>query len=172
MRVYLAVEFVYLSKKRYCIWYPCEDSGFVVKDNQVLCFDDMNSLKAYCDEQKIELLEDDDGIDLYDVGTIVDWLDGKTIGFDYVNLLNFWNIAIDITESVSVDFYGNTDGLVVDVYNKVFYANNLPILRGDGEFFVPTWDEEELLELKKVMADAVRIVCKFCLQTAGNSHSK
>jgi hypothetical protein len=164
MRVYCAVEFVYLNKKQYCVWYSFDDCGFVVKDNQVLCFDDVSSLKSYCYEHEIDIYDDDDDLDSYDVGAILDWLVGKIPGFDYQILLNFWNIAIDIAESVSADFYGNTEGIVLDVYRKVFYANNLPILKKDGEDFIPTWDEEELLELKKVMQDAVRIVCKFCLQ--------
>ncbi|MDR2522495.1 MAG: hypothetical protein LBC93_02175 [Synergistaceae bacterium] len=164
MRIYYAVEFVYLSKKRYCVWYSFDDCGFAVKDDQVLCFDDVSSLKSYCHEHQITIDDDGGDLDSYNVGTILDWLGGKIPGFDYQILLNFWNITTDIAESVSVDFYGDTDGLVLDVYKKVFYANNLPILKGDGEDFIPTWDEEELLELKKVMQDAVRIVCKFCFQ--------
>jgi hypothetical protein len=162
MRVYYIDKFVYKSEKRYCVWYSDEVDGFLVEDNQVLCFGDVDSLKSYCYEQKIEL--DDDDVDSYDVGTIFDWLDEKTAGFDYVNLLNFWNVASDVAKSIAVDFYGDNNGIVLDIYNKIFYANNLPAMKGDHEDFIPTWDEEDLLELKKVMRDAVRIVCKFCLQ--------
>jgi hypothetical protein len=164
IRIYYAIEFVYLSKKRYCVWYSSDNCGFVVKDNQVLCFDDVSSLKSYCYGHQIAIDDDGGDLDSFNAGTILDWLGGKILGFDYQNLLNFWNITTDIAKSVSVNFYGDTDGLVLDVYDKVFYANNLPILKGDGEDFIPTWDEEELLELKKVMRDAVRIVCKFCFQ--------
>jgi hypothetical protein len=164
MRTYYVVNFVYLSKKQYCVWYTNDVDGLMVKGNQVLCFDDVNCLKSYCYEHKIELDLDDDYVDSYDTGTIFDWLNGKTPGFDYVNLLNFWNMTSDVAKSVSVDFYGDTNGIVLDVYRKVFYANNIPVLKKNGEDFIPIWEEEELLELKKVMQDAVRIVCKFCFQ--------
>jgi hypothetical protein len=168
MRIYYAVEFVYSSKKRYCVWYTDEADGFLLQDNQVLGFSDMDSLKAYCHKQKLLLdleLEFGGNITSYDIDKALTWTAKEFPDFDYNAMLNFWNATSDVANSVSVNFYGDSDGIVLDVYRKVFYANNLPSIKKDREDFIPTWDEEELLELKKVMRDAVRIVCKYCLHT-------
>jgi hypothetical protein len=44
-----------------------------------------------------------------------------------------------------------------DIYDKVFFGNNLPSMTPPGEHYVPAWSEEEIDRLSRVLTGGLRL---------------
>jgi len=155
MNEYYIVEFKTSEKSRFCIWYTNDVDGFVAEAQKVICFNSLQELKAFCCQAGYVLSKD---ITVYNVDCITDWIKTKNKVVDCSKLLDFWNITSDFARSTNQAFYGDTDGLVLDVYNKLFFGTNPPTLKGVAENYTPDWDEEDLNVLKKVMGECIEIL--------------
>ena len=149
------VEFTHNGKSRFCIWFTDEVDGFIIEQNEIISFSNIESATNYCYTRKMKVGKD---ITTYDVDNILEIVNSNTPTVDCKSILDFWNIVMDVTSSVSDTFYGNEEGIVTDIYNKLFYGNNLPAMNDTGENFVPEWGSEDIFEFKKVVEDAVRII--------------
>jgi hypothetical protein len=69
-------------------------------------------------------------------------------------LLAFWNLADDVARSVNGPFE-NHGGVLEDVYNKLFFGNNLLAMTPRGEQFQAEWTEDELGVLRTRIETAV-----------------
>ena len=102
---------------------------------------------------------------LYDINIAVNWLAMGDLHVDCEYLLSLWNITVDLAYSVKRDFAGNSKSELTSlIYDKLFWGNNFPAVRGDGEIFIPQWNHEETREIQKVVADSINIIKSIFLQ--------
>lgn len=152
---YYIVKFELDSKQLYCIWYTDDIDGFIVDQNTLIQFLSLDDLKQYCITNKIILNSfevSDTNIDYF-----IGWIQSPQKAVDCQLFLDFWNTMADLASSIQQDFLGNEDGIYLDIYNKLFYGNNLPAIKGDAEEYIPTWDSEDIDALSKVIEDGVRL---------------
>lgn len=156
MKEYYPFLFSLYSKDYYCIWYTDDKDGFLAGSNRILIFQSQQQLYFYAKENNLIFQDDITGLS---VDIAVDWLKKESNNIDCKYFLDFWNIIGDLAYSVHDSFYGNGENdLIIKVYNKLFYGNNLPSIKGDGEDYYPTWSKEEVDVLILVVKDGLRIV--------------
>lgn len=160
MNEYYPFIFGINSKEHICIWFSKEDDGFLMEDGQLLTFESLEMLKSYARSNDLNI-RDENHITKLSIDSIIEmWEEKKEI--DCVGLLNFWNAIGDIAKSAGLNFCGDTNELTY-LYNKLFYGNNLPVLRGvDGELYTPKLEDQELMQLNLLIEDGLRIL-EVCL---------
>jgi len=155
---------------RYCLWYSDDKDGFYKQDDAIVSFGKKSTLEEFVKKNGLILSEEevpDDNILNYDVDFFCNWLQendacNETPEIACSKFLNLWNIVLDIAHTLDILFYGDEkEGLSIDVYNKLFYGCNLPVLRGAGEIFIPQWDDEDIAELRKVITDCIKIINQY-----------
>lgn len=167
---YYIVAIKILDKTFFCIWYTDVKDGFLTKNNQLLSFADVVTLKQYCKQNNIELSSFD--ITLDDVDFFIDWVKNPNDKVDCKKFLDFWNTVADVSDSLNLCFFGNEEGIVLDIYNKLFYGNNLPAVREDGELYMPIWNCEEIFILTKIIENAISIMSESIYNSKCNAHKR
>lgn len=162
MTEYYIVNFKFDKKFYYCIWYTNDEDGFVISENRLLCFEELDRLKMYCNKQKICI---DNNITLCDVDGVISFINlGNTKDIEYKLYLNLWNLCSDLAHTLSIDFYGNHDGITLDIYNLLFYGSNPPAMNDKNEEYVPKWDDEDVTELKKVLKSCYDLIERYVVK--------
>ena len=85
----------------------------------------------------------------YDLDAIEVWCRSDADDGDYSQLLNAWNLFIDLPEGENL--FRAADARARSVYDKLFRSCNLPSMALPGEHFVPTWTASELASLKHLL---------------------
>lgn len=159
MNEYYAANIKLNDNEHNLIWYTDVEDGFIVKDGKPVCFGSQAQLESYAKQEGISLK---DGVDSFDFDSIVKWFENPNENIDCVLFLDGWNLLSDMAKSVSSSFLGDLDdGLTLDVYNILFYGNNVPALRKDGEKYIPKWDEDEIRKLKNVLENGIALFNEF-----------
>jgi len=92
------------------------------------------------------------------------WVTARRPRVDAPLLLNAWNFLLDVALSV-----GAEDNLVVvryreatagDVYDKLFWGNNLPSVRALGQTYRPRWSPAERQILHDVLTDGLKLLAR------------
>lgn len=153
---YYLVKFIYRHNVFYCIWYTNSVDGFVLKTQRLLYFDELTSLKTYCIENNINIYDENE-VTEYNLDRLLDWIESQEVEVDCKFILDCWNIMSDISSSVHSDFIGDEEGML-DIYEKLFYGNNLPCINRSGKLFMPVWSMEEIQKIYKVMEQGMSII--------------
>lgn len=157
---YYPLIFIVRNNEYYCIWCSAEKDGFVKEDNKLIFFESIEKLNIYAKSINIVLQQSHTN---FCIDIAMEWLKitGKK-NVDSKYFLDFWNIIADLANTFGGEFYGNSnEGIINDLYNKLFYGNNIPALKGDGEEFTPEWREEELQYLTNVIDDGIRVLKSY-----------
>ena len=154
MKIYCPVVIVLDEQEFHCLWYTNDIDGLLTRNNRLVHFRNRNDLNAFCALKTLTL---EDGTSVYHPLKAVHTLLDESVAMDYVEILNFWNLSSDLASSLRVKFLGDHRS-TNNLYNKVFYGNNLPSLRRDGEEYVPQWDEDEREALIKIMSHGLEIL--------------
>jgi hypothetical protein len=151
--------FVLHGRTAFLVWLDDEQGGAddrVKLDDHgaLLTFDDLPALIEACRSEGIVLADEDPSGPL-DLDLLRAWIDtgGEA---DPRLLLNGWNLFGDVARSVGVlleDRSPDRDTL----YNKLFFANNLPAVTPPGERYDPHWSEAELAGLREVVGEGLRV---------------
>lgn len=153
MREYYPVEIKLNSSVRYLIWYTDENDGFLSKLSKPITFMDKNKLEQYANSETIRLESE---FTIYDFNIIKKWIENTLAPIDCESILDVWNFFSDLLKSVNYTFKGDLDiDNTVDVYNKLFYGLNLPIMQKNGEQYNPNWDEKDIQKLKEILLDGI-----------------
>jgi Zn-finger protein len=148
----------------FCIWYTTKDNtGFIVESNKIKTFNFIEDLCLYAKNNRLNIERE---ITRTNLDFFKKWLESDVKIIDCVVFLDFWNIIMDVAWSFGEDFYEDTKNEVAnDIYNKLFYGNNLPAIKAEGDDFIPNWNAEEINELSNVIADGVRRLEKWLVNT-------
>ena len=121
----------------------------------MLTLDDMDGVGSYVAAHSIVLGEADND-HVHDLDVIADWLAGDDDP-DAVAVLNAWNLAWDVANSTGAAF-AHRGGERDAVYDKVFWANNLPAVTPPGERYEPEWAADEIAVLSAVVSETLAVV--------------
>lgn len=145
--------------KYFTIWVGGEKDWILNNKNRVLLFQDYSNLESYMKEKEI-IIVNDEPIKDYDFDYISQF-SKKQDNIKSKEFLDFWNLMTDWAYSTNQQFLGDDDsnGLINDIYNKLFYGCNLPVLKKEeSEEYRPTWDNEEIEMLVKICDNGLSII--------------
>ncbi|MBQ6169975.1 MAG: hypothetical protein IJK30_08475 [Ruminococcus sp.] len=136
MEGYYIIEVRLNNKLFFLLW---KDERFFINDNNLLVCHAQREIEAFITENKIQVSEN---VERYN-------LDGISELLLYINqsdkareLLDYWNFFSDLSQTVGIDFFGDTDNdEVSELYNKLVMGSNFEILH--HEEYHPVLDENE-----------------------------
>ena len=149
----------------FVISYTIEESGqerFVsIYPHQIASFNIGKALMEYVRESHIVLYP-----------SCSDFDDPERIEYDFIRpalmadgsvdcklALNRWNLFSDAAHTVNEPFLGDErKERATDLYVKLFAGNNLPVLRGDNDLYIPNWTPSELMLLAVILDDGGRVL--------------
>ena len=155
------ISFIYKLSKFYCIWVSGEEDYIVTNDGQILIFDTIDLLEQY---------EKDNGIVVnkseeiqYNLDKMLIWcLDEADTEYSCEEILNLWNISYDITHSINKYFMGN-EPVYDELYEKIFYANDLFSSNPVPHNSVSDFSENEVLNIKKILKNGIETIIEGIL---------
>lgn len=135
----------------------------LVDGGRVVSFSDPESARGYALTQRLPLAREEE-LRLHGLDSAVSWLvaDGEP---DCSDLLAIWNLAGDVARSVNERFEDRSE-VVDDVYNKLFFGNNLPSMTPPGERYEPDWTQEELALLRTTIETGVDVIRSHVVASA------
>lgn len=155
------IKFLYKNAIRYCLWYENKNSGkdeFAVDGkHRIKTFDSVSELTRYCATNNFSCSES--SLTIYDLNVLQTLLKEANHLSNYDLLIDIWNISGDIAFTVHDNFLGDNNNFL-DVYNKLFYALNLPEINSSPKKYVPLWSKEEEKKLEKVFSSAIELIHK------------
>ena len=118
---------------------------------RVLAFKDSQGLAAYA-AAKHYVLESEEP-KRHDLDWVARWLGTTDMPVDCDNALCAWNLFGDVARSVpgSDGTFAELDRRLGEIYDKLFWGNNLPAMTPEGCHFEPEWSGEEITELAMVL---------------------
>ena len=148
---YLCV-FLMSQKKCWVIWYNGEIDGLVVNaSGKVMCFSTPELARAYANRHAIEL--EDKPPAQYDFDRLERWTRRRAaLHIDCVEFLNAWNMLSDVLASTGGSpRFSAQDSRMNQIYEKLFYGNNLPSVTPRGRRYVPRWSSQEMGSLAQLL---------------------
>ena len=144
------------EKDWYFIWFSDEEDGLYLNaENKIAAFNDLESLARYA--EKRNLLITDSELFFNNLEALEKTLGGKKFAVDCVEFLNAWNLFGDVSVSVNGDF--NSDHKITyNIYEKLFWGNNLPAVTPEGEWYEPVWSVKELEIMRKVLLSGIALL--------------
>lgn len=156
MGVKYLTKLIYKNIDVFLIWYSDDQDGFLLHQQKLLMFQNYIDAKAFVKEQGICL---EDEMAIIDLSKINDFINNINLSESCSNLINIWNFFADLANSLSEDFVGNhEEEFVIDIYRKLFYGSNLPVLR--NEEYHPVLSDEEKQKCKEIFLNGLSIVDK------------
>lgn len=150
------VEFVILEETYYCIWYSDDEDLFWLSDNKILFFKSIEQITLYCERQGLCVEEE---ISVYDFNTLLDWLKGSHSQINCEYLLRMWNIISDFSHSINAKF-SDSDDQLNQIYEKLFFGNNLPGINLTNQKYCPTFSQIEQQLLVELFKKGINIIEK------------
>ena len=74
-------------------------------------------------------------------------------------VLGLWNIFLDLHNTVGKSFVGDREEFD-KIYEKLFYGNNLPTINPTGEKYIPSFSEDEIALIKKLLKGGINMLWK------------
>ena len=151
--MYYLISFVYNQDILYCIWVSNDEDYVMIKENKIMVFRDIECVKEYVRRNNIIIKMDEET--QYNLDKLIKWCGEKNnVIFDYGEVLNFWNICVDVANSIKVEFAGN-DHIYDDIYEKIFCADSLSCVNNDVFF-----SDEDIIHIKKVLKEGIKIITR------------
>jgi hypothetical protein len=147
---------------RVLIWYTgrgeqMTDGLLTDEEGFLLVFDSERLAHEYAMASQLRV--DDPQSVHYDLDELAGWLEHSQKVVDCVETLNLWNLFSDVAASVPFDSaFRNLDRARPAIYEKIFVGNNLPVMTPPGEHYEPTWSQDEMRHIAKVMASGLELV--------------
>jgi hypothetical protein len=154
MKQYYKLAFLYKNKYLYTLWYTNDIDGLLNENDKMIFFYSEHELINYCKNDNLYIMDDD--IVIYNIDEINKIIFNNGINIDCKYLLDLWNITADIAKTINIPFYGN-EKETINIYNKIFYGNNLPSIRGNGEIYIPHWNNDETELILKIVKECYKI---------------
>lgn len=140
----------------YLAWIDADTGRILTTDGSLIIFNCMEKREDTLQKRGMRR-EDDESV--YDIDSVADWLRKKSEAVPANELNTFWNFCDDIARSTHRYFYGNRKKKAIDaVYDKLFFACNLPAIRNDGDEYVPVWKKQEWQLLRKAIRSGLSLL--------------
>jgi hypothetical protein len=141
--------------ERFVIWYQNDTDG-VLTDEQgkIPTFSSAESAMAFV--KKRGLMD----AQCASFTLNLDWISAdEPTDIDCVETLNAWNFFADVSNSVADrahEFFA-LDKRPSQLYDKVFWGNNLPAVTPIGERYEPSWSDGELSEIRAILRSGLTL---------------
>lgn len=139
---YCIVEFKSSVNKAYCLWYLDQnyDECFFTENNSVKAYECLNDITSKLDKYSIkyEFIS-------FDLDYILTSF--KNNNLDINLIIDFINIMTDVSKSCGKLIKEDTNFNAI--YSKLFHALNLPAINTSNKKYIPYFNSNELLILKK-----------------------
>ena len=142
-----------------CLWFTNARDG-IERDEpgRIVSFSTMEEVRAYATLKGLHLSTE--GVTEYHLDDVLTWCDdpqAETIGYGL--FLDTWNLLVDVgldseAQSLFSGVQTNSDSL----YDKLFWGSTIPSMTPPGEAFAPSWSEDDLERLAKVMRLGLRML--------------
>jgi len=131
------------GKHSFLIWYSGDIDGVIINsENEILSFNDDVSILKYAKNLSMSVDLDDPAF--HNLELIENWLKSSKIQeLDCNEVLASWNLFDDIFRSINLEF-STKSKLENQVYDKLFWGNNLPAVTPKGKKYEPIWSKEEI----------------------------
>lgn len=150
-RKYYLCELLLDRRRLYVVWYSDAVDGLVrLKDGKIASFADERQVRAFCCENGISLMLEPPAV--YDFDRIAAWCDSPTAGsIEPVAFLNAWNMLEDARGfGLDAHLHDASSQRAGKIYDKLFFANNLPAVSPRGASYEPIWSEDEIELLSRI----------------------
>lgn len=149
-------KLIYKNTNCFLIWYSDDQDGFLLFQQKLLMFQNYNDVKAFVKEQGICL---EDEMAVIDLSKIDEYMNNTDLSENCRELINIWNFLGDLANSSGEDFIGDhEEGLVIDIYHKLFYGSNLEVLK--NEEYHPILNDEEKQKCNEIFTNGLSMVDK------------
>ncbi len=141
----------------HCLWYSNAFQGIHLDDQgMIIAFGSRDELLSYASEHSI-LLETSESTPI-DLDAIQFWLANPTAKtINPPNVLNAWNLFGDLRSAIEQRNTDPVDVQYLRVYDKVFWANNLPSMTPEGKQYVPRWTSRDISDLSAALSPALKL---------------
>lgn len=147
---------------RFLIWYSNDHDGvFVDPEGFVPSFRTEAALLAYADTKCI-VVQSEEPL-LCDLDLVQLWLEDpqpqRVVPAGFLSVWNFFGDVARTIPAVGARFI-ERDALLGSLYEKLFWANNLPSVTPEGEVFVPEWSPIEIGEVMALLRDGMDMLSR------------
>lgn len=156
------ISFMYKQSRFYSIWVSDDEDYVVTKEGQILFFDTIELLEQYEKDNRIKVNKNEEI--QYNLDKMLIWCLGKDeyeCGCE--EILNLWNISHDVANSVNKYFLGD-ESVYDELYEKVFYANDLFSSNPAPHDSVSEFSENEVLNIRKILKNGIEIIIEGILE--------
>jgi hypothetical protein len=150
-RKYYLCELLLDRRRLYVVWYSDEVDGLVrLKDGKIASFADEHQVRAFCREDGISLMLEPPAV--YDLDKVAVWCGSPAAGsIEPTAFLNAWNMLEDAHGSrLDAHLDDISSQRAGKIYDKLFFANNLPAVKPRGASYEPIWLEDEIELLSRI----------------------
>ena len=136
---------------QYVIWFADDRDGLVRENGLVATFHSLAELRVYAVQRGLELQPGE--VAEYDWDSIERWCgEPATSGIAVGPFLNAWNMVLDMLPACDESsLFSHADARNSDLYEKLFWANNLPAITPPGAEYYPVWTKAEVDALAQVL---------------------
>lgn len=155
-KTYYSYRFRLDYKKNYVIWFTNDKDGILTNsENKILCFDDSTALTDFAQKQNIAV-EIDKNQKQLDLDLFRSWLESDDARVNCELLLDIWNFFDDVSKSINKEFDSDRE-FTKNIYDKLFWGSNLPVVTPENEFYEPVWCAEELRIIRETLSAGFRL---------------
>ena len=151
-RCYYACQLLLNSVDTFVIWYSDGLDGFVVTpEGYLVAANSSENLVMIAANLGLKL--EHQKITVYDFDSLLAWCQAPASeGVHATMFLNAWNFFDDLTglQANLESRYVFLSRQASYIYEKLFYGNNLPSITPIGEHYIPSWSNDELIEMRLV----------------------
>lgn len=145
------------KKDRYLLWISGENDVVYVKNERIPSFASVTALLKFASSQGL-VIEEEEPV-LHDLDKVEAWIEVIEQPIDCKELLNAWNLFTDIANTFDMPFKGSIkDRIRNNIYDKLFYGNNIYSLTPTGEYYVPLWLEKEKIRLAEILVEGLSML--------------
>lgn len=154
------INFILETKNYYLIWYTedvTENEKILIENNKLNNFNCLEDIKVFIKENT-ENCNKSLKIVKYDIDSIL--IDIKNVNISNTTaILEFWNIMIDILNNLNIHIYEHE--IYNKIYDKLFYAENLPSINTSNKKYKPIFDKNEIQDIYDLIIKYINILNKF-----------
>jgi len=150
-RKYYLCELLLDRRRLYVVWYSGEVDGLVrLKDGNIASFAAELQVRAFCRENGLSIMLAPSAV--YDFDKMAMWCDSPASGsIEPTAFLNAWNMLEDAHGSrLDAHLHDISPQRAGKIYDKLFFANNLPAVTPRGASYEPIWSEGEIELLSRI----------------------
>jgi len=151
---YFPLLYRWRGEERLLLWQSGNiDSVTVSSEGYVQSFAGLADLNRFAHACALQIEQEEPK--LHNLDSVLAWVRGKEPDVGCDETLNAWNLFRDIANYVESSFkesFEKLDSDMSEVYNKIFWGNNLPSVTPPGKRFVPTWSAEEIDALAALLS--------------------